>query len=133
MLKYEPGVAKAKRDIHRVAVEMQKAGFLKPSTNPDDLARTAWLDLDGVTDKWVSGVKVEKVAGGGPAPKLTRAEFAALFDGVSCCPGGACLGCCGELGKGLLPLNGAWAQIRAAPLEGLGNPEGGAVLAKTRN
>jgi len=43
-----------------------------------------------VTDEWVEGLKVEKVAGGGPPKLLDPAGFAALFEGRrSCC---AC--CC---------------------------------------
>ena len=31
------------------AQEMKKAGLLSPSTDPAELAKRAWLDLDGVT------------------------------------------------------------------------------------
>src|SRR5207302_3555363 len=80
VLKYEPGVAKARRDIRTAALEMKRSGFLKESTDAEELARKAWLDLDGVTDEWVKGLKVEKSAGGGPVPQLSGAAFAAIFD-----------------------------------------------------
>src|SRR5205807_439384 len=53
-LKYLPGVARCKKSINDAAKEMQQAGLLKPSTDPAELARRAWLDLDGVTDEWVN-------------------------------------------------------------------------------
>ena len=46
---------------------MKKAGLLKPTTDPEALAKRAWLDLDGVTDEWVNGLKVEKTAAARPA------------------------------------------------------------------
>src|SRR5207248_361949 len=63
-LNYVPGVARCQRSLTTVAREMQQAGLLKPTTDPEELARRAWLDLDGVTDAWLGGLKVEKVAGG---------------------------------------------------------------------
>jgi NitT/TauT family transport system substrate-binding protein len=42
-----------------------------------------------VTDEWVRGIKVEKVAGGGRPPLLEPAAFAALFAGRR-----ACRSCC---------------------------------------
>jgi NitT/TauT family transport system substrate-binding protein len=132
VLKYEPGVAKARRDLLQVADEMKKAGFLKPNTEPEDLVKQTWLDLDGVTDEWIKNLKVEKVAGGGPPPKLSGAAFAALFDGRSCCTGGACLGCCGDLGKGLMPMTGEWAFVRPTRLEPTLLPDGGTSLVSAR-
>jgi NitT/TauT family transport system substrate-binding protein len=88
-LKYIPGVAECRKSIEHAAAEMKKAGLLKPSTDPGDLARRAWLDLDGVTDEWVQGLKVEKVAGGGRPRLLDPPAFAALFEGRP-----ACCGCC---------------------------------------
>ncbi len=88
-LKYVPGVASCRRSLAGAAEEMKKAGLLKPSTDPAALAKRAWLDLDGVTDEWVNGLKVEKVAGGGRPPLLAPAAFAALYgDHLPCC------GCC---------------------------------------
>jgi len=117
MLKYEPGVAKARRDIRVGALEMKKSGFLKNDTDPEELAKKAWLDLDGVTDDWVKSLTVQKVAGGGRPAKLGPADFAALFTGDLCCQGGACLGCCGDAGEILLPMTGEWALVRPVRLD----------------
>jgi NitT/TauT family transport system substrate-binding protein len=111
MLKYEPGVAKARQDVRTAALAMRKAGFLRKDSDPEELARKAWLDLDGVTDEWIKNLKVDKVAGGGRPPKLSAAGFAALFHGDPCCQGGACLGCCGDSGASLLPMTEEWASV----------------------
>ncbi len=85
-LNYLPGVSRCKESLNRIAEEMKKAGLLQPTTDPGVLAKRAWLDLDGVTDEWVQGLKVEKVANGGRPELLSPAGFAALFDGrKSCC------------------------------------------------
>jgi NitT/TauT family transport system substrate-binding protein len=132
VLKYEPGVSKARRDILTAAKEMKRSGFLKESTDPEELARKAWLDLDGVTDEWVKGLKVEKVSGGGPVPELKGAEFAAIFSrGPMCDDGGGCMGCCDELGRGLMPLTGPWALVRPLRLDRELNPEGGIGLGQS--
>jgi NitT/TauT family transport system substrate-binding protein len=97
-LKYLPGVAQCRRSVELAAKEMKAAGLLrKASTDPEELARRAWLDLDGVTDAWVSGLQVETVAGGGPPPLLDPAGFAALFTSrlapgrlQPCCERGCC-------------------------------------------
>jgi NitT/TauT family transport system substrate-binding protein len=117
MLRYEPGVAKARRDVRVGALEMKKAGFLKKDTDAEELAKRAWLDLDGVTDDWVKSLKVDKVAGGGRPPKLTPADFAALFNRALCCQEGKCLGCCGDSGEVLMPMTGEWALVRPHRLD----------------
>jgi NitT/TauT family transport system substrate-binding protein len=117
MLKYEPGVDKARRDVRVGALEMKKAGFLKKDTDALELAKKAWLDLDGVTDEWVRSLQVEKVAGGGRPVKLSPAGLAALFMGEICCQQGTCLGCCGDSGEVLLPMTGEWAQVRPLRLD----------------
>jgi NitT/TauT family transport system substrate-binding protein len=124
MLKFEPGVAKARRNLGTAALEMKQAGFLKKDTNPEELAKQSWLDLDGVTDDWVKSFEVEKVAGGGRPPKLSPIDFAALFSQDTCCQGVACLGCCGDTGEGLLPMTGAWALVRPLHLDRALNPVG---------
>lgn len=118
VLRFEPGVDKAKRDVRVGALEMKKAGFLKKDTDAEELAQKAWLDLDGVTDDWVKRLQVEKVAGGARPAKLSPADFAALFKGEVCCQEGACPGCCcGDSGEGLLSLTGEWAQVRPRQLD----------------
>ncbi len=130
MLKFEPGVAKARRDVRTAALEMKKAGFLKNDTDPEELARKAWQDLDGVTDDWVKSLQVEQVAGGGRPPKLSPADFAALLDRNLCCKGGVCLGCCGDSGEARLPMTGDWALVRPLRLDRGLNPEAGEVQVK---
>lgn len=88
-LKYIPGVAKCKTSIEQAAVEMKRAKLLKEGTDPAALAKRAWVDLDGVTDEWVSALKVDRIEGGRP-PLLAPNEFAALFNKQKLC----CACCC---------------------------------------
>jgi NitT/TauT family transport system substrate-binding protein len=91
-LRYMPGVARCRKSIDDAAKEMKAAGLLKPTTDPEALARRAWVDLDGVTDQWVAGLTVEKVAGGGRPRILNPVEFVALFDQLNDCI--CCCKCC---------------------------------------
>jgi NitT/TauT family transport system substrate-binding protein len=91
-LKYIPAVAKCRKDILAAAKEMKTAGLLKDSTDPEKLAERAWLDLEGVNDKWVNSLEVEKIAGAGPPRRLTPVEFAALFEANKDCT--CCCRCC---------------------------------------
>jgi NitT/TauT family transport system substrate-binding protein len=91
-LRYIPGVARCRQSVNDAAKEMQQAGLLKESTDPEELARRAWLDLDGVNDEWVKGLQVKKVARGGPARLLDPAGFVALFEAKSDCT--CCCKCC---------------------------------------
>jgi NitT/TauT family transport system substrate-binding protein len=89
-LNYVPGVDKCRTSVFQAAAEMKRAGLLKASTDPDLLAKQAWLDLDGVTDQWLRDLKVARVEGGGRPTLLSAAAFAALFDGRRLC----CNCCC---------------------------------------
>jgi NitT/TauT family transport system substrate-binding protein len=117
MLKFEPGIAKARQDVRTAALAMKKGGFLKRETDPEELARNAWLDLDGVTDTWIKDLKVEKVAGGGRPPRLSPTDFVSLLPADSCCSAGACLGCCGDSESHALPLGEEWALVRPSHLD----------------
>ncbi len=88
-LKYTPAVSRCRKSLDLAAAEMKTAGLLNPSTDPAELAKRAWLDLDGVTDSWIKGLEVERIAGGGPPPPLDDRAFVALLAGqsVSCCSG----------------------------------------------
>ena len=77
-LKYMPGVSRCRESIGLAASEMKAAGLLNRSTDPAELARRAWIDLEGVNDEWIRGLKVEEVAGGGRPPALDAASLAAL-------------------------------------------------------
>jgi NitT/TauT family transport system substrate-binding protein len=83
-LNYIPAVARCRQSIVDAGKEMKLAGLLKEDSDPEELAKRAWLDLDGVSDDWVKGLKIEKVASGGPPRLLNPAEFAARFDGKIC-------------------------------------------------
>jgi NitT/TauT family transport system substrate-binding protein len=116
MLKFAPGIATARQDVRTAALAMKKGGFLQKNTDPEELAKNAWLDLDGVTDDWIKNLPVEKVAGGGRPPRLSPAAFARLLEGDSCCSGGVCLGCCGDTESRVLPLGEEWAVVRPSQL-----------------
>ncbi len=92
-LKYIPAVEQCRQSILSAAKEMQKAGLLEKSTDPEKITERAWLDLEdeGVTDKWVKGLKVEKVANGGRPEMLDPVRFAAAFGKRSCCNSCCCL------------------------------------------
>jgi NitT/TauT family transport system substrate-binding protein len=63
-LRYVPSVSGAEEAVTLAATEMKTAGMLAPSTDVAGLARRAFVHLDGVSDKWLESVTVEKVAGG---------------------------------------------------------------------
>lgn len=65
-LKYMPAVTQCRESIGMAAREMKSVGLLNAGTDPEVLTKTAWLDLPGVDDEWIQGLKIEKVAGGGP-------------------------------------------------------------------
>jgi NitT/TauT family transport system substrate-binding protein len=90
-LNYIPGIARCRKSIDQAATEMKKAGLLKDTTDPAELGKRAWLDLDGVTDDWIKDLKVEKVAGGGRPKLLDPTEFAALFEHRKSCCNCCCL------------------------------------------
>jgi NitT/TauT family transport system substrate-binding protein len=91
-LRYHPGVAQCRKSIYDAAKEMKQAGLLKPATEPAELAKRAWLDLEGVTDDWLNGLRMDKVANGGRPPLLTAAQFVALFEANGDCT--CCCRCC---------------------------------------
>ena len=89
-LKYLPGVSRCRDSVLLASQEMKAIGLLNASTDPAELARKAWLDLDGVSDEWIKGLKVERVAGGGPPPPwLDETTLAGLSATLprSCCSG----------------------------------------------
>jgi hypothetical protein len=51
--------------------------MLAPSTDVDDLARRAFVHLDGVSDDWLQSLPVEKVAGG-QVPRNTIVRYYAM-------------------------------------------------------
>ena len=63
-LRYVPSVSGAEAAVKLASAEMKIAGMLSPSTDVNDLAKRAFVHLDGVTDEWLNSLTVEKVAGG---------------------------------------------------------------------
>jgi NitT/TauT family transport system substrate-binding protein len=92
-LTFMPGVSRCRESIGLAAREMKSAGLLNPSTDPEELARRAWIDLEGVSDEWVKGLKVEKIAGGGRPPALDGASLAALIAREKDFLFNCCIGC----------------------------------------
>ena len=91
-LNYLPGVAKCRKSVGDAAADMKRTGLFKEDTDPAELAKKIWLDLDGVTDDWIDNLKVEKTAA---RPELlSPVQFAALFTGRKSCCGACC--CIGE-------------------------------------
>jgi NitT/TauT family transport system substrate-binding protein len=115
-LNYLPGVKKCELDVARVATDMKRAGFLKPTTSAKALAAKAWLDLPGVTDAWIASLKVEKVAGGGVPVTMRKADLEAVLAAIpACCQGK--LGRCCDTEKSVWPLPPAWAAVRPTRLQ----------------
>jgi NitT/TauT family transport system substrate-binding protein len=93
-LSYIPSVSQAEASVKSAAEEMKKAGMLSSSTDADDLARRAFLHLDGVSDEWLNSLQVEQVAGGQLPPdenarllaEISASSNAPLFTAeMSCC------------------------------------------------
>jgi NitT/TauT family transport system substrate-binding protein len=91
-LGYLPSVSGAEAAVNSAAAEMKATGMLSPTTDVANLAKRAFVRLEGVSDEWLQTLQVEKVAGGQvlPDPNLrVAAEFAARDDGLKvagCCP-----------------------------------------------
>jgi NitT/TauT family transport system substrate-binding protein len=91
-LKYAPSVSGAETAVKSAATEMKRAGMLSAATDVDELAKRAFVHLDGVTDQWLDALQVEAVAGGQvppDEPARLRAELAATkgepWCGLACC------------------------------------------------
>ena len=57
---------------------MKTAGMLMPRTDVDELAAKAFVHLDGVTDEWLQGAEVEKLADGQVPPGEDIRQYAQL-------------------------------------------------------
>jgi NitT/TauT family transport system substrate-binding protein len=87
-LRYVPSVSGAEEAVNSAAVEMKIAGMLSPTTDVPDLARRAFVHLDGVSDQWLQTLEVEKVAGGQVPPDQDIRLYAELIlsdTEESCC------------------------------------------------
>ena len=64
--------------------------MLGPRTDVNELARRAFVHLDGVTDEWINNLQVEKLADGRLPPDFDIREYAAAILSPSnrnCCIG----------------------------------------------
>src|SRR5436190_24097036 len=87
-LRYVPSVSGAEIAVNSAAAEMKTAGMLSPTTDVSDLAKLAFVHLDGVTDDWLQNLQVEKVAGGQVPPDQDIRLYAELilhYSEGSCC------------------------------------------------
>src|SRR2546423_10598403 len=87
-LRYVPSVSGAEAAVKSAAAEMKTAGMLSPSTNIAELAKQAFVHLDGVSDEWLQSVQVERVAGGQVPPDQDIRLYAEMIRSdtqESCC------------------------------------------------
>ena len=77
-LNYLPSISRAESSVRTAAEEMKKAGMLTPQTDPAELAKRAFMHLDGVTDEWIEKTEVKKVAGGRILPPLDAATVSSI-------------------------------------------------------
>ena len=90
-LRYIPSVSGGEEAVKSAAVEMKRAGMLNPTTDVPTLAKSAFVHLEGVSDKWLQSLQVEKLAGGQlPPDQKSRvlAECAGagvILNLASCC------------------------------------------------
>src|SRR5687768_7573722 len=87
-LSYIPSVSGAKDAVDSAAAEMKTAGMLNANTNVADLAKRAFVTLDGVNDEWINNLQVETVAGGQMPKDFDIRHYAAFINSgnlPSCC------------------------------------------------
>jgi NitT/TauT family transport system substrate-binding protein len=78
-LRYIPSISGGEAAVASAAAEMKVAGMLSPTTDVSDLAKRAFVHLDGVTDDWLQNLQVEKVAGGQVPPDQDIRLYAELI------------------------------------------------------
>jgi NitT/TauT family transport system substrate-binding protein len=88
-LRYVPTVSGAQTAVRLAAAEMKKAGMLTPTTDVEALVKRAFVTLDGVSDRWLESLSVEKVVGGQVTPDWLRYQYAKFDPKEVFC--GACL------------------------------------------
>src|SRR5207237_1492941 len=85
-LRYMPSVTGAEEAVTPAAAEMKNAGMLTSTTDVPELARRAFVHLEGVSDEWLRSLQVENVAGGQLPPGLDiRQYLASILSDPSCC------------------------------------------------
>ena len=78
-LRYIPSVSGGEKAVRSAAAEMKIAGMLSPTTDVSELAKRAFVHLDGVTDDWLQNLQVKKVAGGQVPPDQDIRLYAELI------------------------------------------------------
>ena len=89
-LDYVPSVTGAEKAVTQSAQDMKAAGMLMPQTDVAQLAARAFVHLDGVTDEWLQGLEVEKLADGDVPPGEDIRQYAQLINAPgakNCCIG----------------------------------------------
>jgi NitT/TauT family transport system substrate-binding protein len=93
-LRYIPSVSGAEQAVHSAAAAMKVAGMLTADTDVEKLAKTAFVQIEGVSDEWIGKLDVPRVAGGQIAPDQhlrLAAEIAAMnepYASATCCSPG---------------------------------------------
>jgi NitT/TauT family transport system substrate-binding protein len=88
-LRYIPSVSGAEAAVKLASSEMKVAGMLRRDTDPEALAKEAFVHLDGVSDEWVNNLKVEKLADGQVPAKWVQKMYAQALTADPFCA--ACL------------------------------------------
>lgn len=90
-LRYIPSIVGGEKAVTTAATAMKASGMLNPTTDIPELAKKAYVHLEGVTDEWLKTVEVEKLADGQIPPdqeKRLAAELKAMYAPISiatCC------------------------------------------------
>jgi NitT/TauT family transport system substrate-binding protein len=84
-LRYVPSVSGAQTAVRLASAEMKTAGMLAPTTDVENLARKAFVQLEGVSDEWLDSLPVEKVAGGQLPPGWIIRQYAMYNPGEVIC------------------------------------------------
>jgi NitT/TauT family transport system substrate-binding protein len=63
-LNYMPSVLGGKAAVLSAAHEMKRTGMLSANTDVDELAKKAFVHLEGVNDGWVEGLQIAQLPGG---------------------------------------------------------------------
>ena len=89
-LTYVPSVSGGEAAIISSAEEMKTAGMLNARTDVKELAKRAFVHLDGVSDEWLTALHVEKLPDGDVPPGQDIRQFAKaiLAEMNNCCIGG---------------------------------------------
>jgi NitT/TauT family transport system substrate-binding protein len=77
-LRYVPSVSGAEVAVKLASAEMKTAGMLSPSTDVDDLAKRAFVHLDGVSDEWLKSLQIEKIPGAQVSKAWINRQYAML-------------------------------------------------------